>query len=229
MGGCSSISCIDSLLFQNNNSLTPMSPNRLARARRRASQAPPSFSSLPLNEREVIKMARTWRTIQRQMTRAGKLMFIRMFESSDAVRSTFEQFRSVDQVSDLWTSKSLENHAMIVMNALDEAFSNLEDEEYVVDLLLINGLSHRRFVSMTAAVFWNYSFLVKKKSVEEPFLLAIKEILEDKYTASTEALFRKTIKWVLEILIFGFESSNAERFVNKKDEINFMVVEGDET
>lgn len=116
-------------------------------------------------------MARTWRTIQKQMNRAGKLMFIRMFESSDAVRFTFEQFRSVDQVSDLWTSKSLENHAMIVMNALDEAFSNLEDEEYVVDLLLINGLSHRRFVSMTAAVFWVSREIIRILAYEHTFLI----------------------------------------------------------
>ena len=66
----------------------------------------------------------------------------------------FEQFRTVDNMSDLSTSRALENHALLVMNALDEAMTNMDDREYMVEMLLTTGKSHRRFEQFGAHVFW---------------------------------------------------------------------------
>ena len=41
-----------------------------------------------------------------------------MFEARSDVMGMFEQFRSVDK-ADLGTNRSLENHALLVMNALN--------------------------------------------------------------------------------------------------------------
>ena len=66
----------------------------------------------------------------------------------------FEQFRTTDNVTELTSSQALEAHALLVMNALDESFSNFDDEDYLVDMLLTTGRSHRRFEDFTASVFW---------------------------------------------------------------------------
>lgn len=80
--------------------------------------------------------------------------FLRMFESSTEVRNMFEQFRTVDNLSDLSTSRALENHALLVMNALDETMANLDDEKFIIDMLLTTGKSHRRFENFGAHIFW---------------------------------------------------------------------------
>ena len=64
----------------------------------------------------------------------------------------FEQFRSVDK-ADLGSSRSLENHALLVMNALDEAIANMDDADYLIDMLLTTGKSHRRFDNFSASIF----------------------------------------------------------------------------
>ena len=76
-----------------------------------------------------------------------------MFETRSDVMAMFEQFRSVDK-ADLGTSRSLENHALLVMNALDEAIANMDDPEYLIELLLATGKSHQRFENFSTIIFW---------------------------------------------------------------------------
>jgi len=75
-----------------------------------------------------------------------------MFETRSDVMAMFEQFRSVDK-ADLGSSRALENHALLVMNALDEAIANMDDTEYLIDMLLATGKSHRRFDNFSASIF----------------------------------------------------------------------------
>jgi Globin len=76
-----------------------------------------------------------------------------MFETRADVMAMFEQFRSVDK-ADLGSSRALENHALLVMNALDEAIANMDDPEYLVEMLLTTGKSHRRFDNFSTIIFW---------------------------------------------------------------------------
>ena len=76
-----------------------------------------------------------------------------MFENNSDVKAMFEQFRSVEK-EDLGTSRSLENHALLVMNALDEAIANMDDPEYLIEMLLTTGKSHRRFDDFKPESFW---------------------------------------------------------------------------
>lgn len=69
------------------------------------------------------------------------------------MKSMFEQFRTVEK-QDLGTSQSLENHALLVMNALDEAIANMDDPEYLIEMLLTTGKSHRRFDDFVPDSFW---------------------------------------------------------------------------
>lgn len=77
---------------------------------------------------------------------------VRMFETRSDVMAMFEQFRTVDK-ADLGSSRSLENHALLVMNALDEAIANMDDPEYLIELLLTTGKSHQRFENFSTAIF----------------------------------------------------------------------------
>jgi len=77
----------------------------------------------------------------------------RMFETRADVMAMFEQFRSVDK-ADLGTSQALENHALLVMNALDEAITNMDDPEFLIDMLLTTGKSHQRFENFGMQIFW---------------------------------------------------------------------------
>ncbi|ELT93223.1 hypothetical protein CAPTEDRAFT_147415 [Capitella teleta] len=127
-----------------------------------------------------------------------------MFEERSDVKSMFEQFRTVEK-QDLGTSQSLENHALLVMNALDEAIANMDDPEYLIEMLLTTGKSHRRFDDFVPDSFW---------AIEEPFIQATRESLGDRFTNHMDGIYRKTIRFVLEVLIFGlknnFEESNTE-------------------
>lgn len=81
-----------------------------------------------------------------------------MFETRSDVMAMFEQFRSVDK-ADLGSNRSLENHALLVMNALDEAIANMDDPEYLIDLLLTTGKSHQRFENFSISIFYVSDYL----------------------------------------------------------------------
>jgi len=76
-----------------------------------------------------------------------------MFDTRADVKSMFEQFRSVEK-RDLGNSRSLESHALLVMNALEESIANMDDPEYLIEMLLVDGKSHRRFENFNQSLFW---------------------------------------------------------------------------
>lgn len=98
--------------------------------------------------------------------------------------------------ADLGSSRALENHAVLVMYALDDAIVNMDDSEYLIDMLVTTGKSHHRFDNFSASIFW---------AIEEPFIVAVRETLGDRFTVRVEAIYRKTIKFILGTLTTGFE------------------------
>jgi len=86
-----------------------------------------------------------------------------MFENSPAVRETFEKFRELDEDATadwvprgrLASSAVLRTHGMVVMNAIDEIISSLDENSEVIQLILEQGRSHARFVdNLTPDTFW---------------------------------------------------------------------------
>jgi hypothetical protein len=100
-----------------------------------------------------------------------------MFEKNPAVKTSFEKFRELDdgpfeasptvdgrqhtegrrsqgRVA-LAQSTVLQTHGMVVMNAMDEIMSCLDEASEVVELILEQGRSHARFGdNLTEDVFW---------------------------------------------------------------------------
>jgi len=45
------------------------------------------------------------------------------------------------------------------------------------------------------------------QAIEEPFLLAVKETLDDRCTRRVETLFKKTIRYILTLIVIGFRQT----------------------
>lgn len=78
----------------------------------------------------------------------------RMFETSPSVVSAFEKFRSIDGADNLRESSTLRTHGLVVMSAIDEIISNLDDEECAVELAIEQGRSHARFDELPDGLLW---------------------------------------------------------------------------
>jgi len=92
-----------------------------------------------------------------------------MFENSPSVRESFEKFRELDddQTAEwvprgrLASSAVLQIHGMVVMNAIDEIISSLDENSEVVELILEQGRSHARFSdNLTPESFWVLPYVI---------------------------------------------------------------------
>ena len=92
-------------------------------------------------------------------------VFFSMFDNRADVKMMFEQFRATEE-EHLSGNESLENHAVLVMNALDEAITNLDDESYLVDMLKTTGKSHRRFEDFSTVIFWVRIYIEEMSSFQ---------------------------------------------------------------
>ncbi|ELU04260.1 hypothetical protein CAPTEDRAFT_194549 [Capitella teleta] len=124
-----------------------------------------------------------------------------MFETNRQVKEAFEKFRSMDTPSELWQSSVLETHGMVVMNAIDEIICNFDDRETVVELIIEQGRSHVRFGDLTEDLFW---------SIEEAFLHAVKETLDKNYPQHLQVIYKKAIRFIINLLVIGFKSAMRE-------------------
>ncbi|KAK3599158.1 hypothetical protein CHS0354_040996 [Potamilus streckersoni] len=125
-----------------------------------------------------------------------------LFETNNEIQAMFSSMtKGQYDLMDLKTNKKLENHVTQVMFTLDEAISSLDDADVVINLLHTVGNSHRRLPSFDPQIFWK---------IEEPFLLAVKDTLGDRYTANMEHIYRKAIKFILQTLIEGFNMKHSE-------------------
>jgi hypothetical protein len=77
-----------------------------------------------------------------------------LFETNTDIKKMFNALQSYKKISDLRESKTLENHVTAVMTSLDDAFSALEDVDYVIDMLHGIGKSHRRLIGFNPEIFW---------------------------------------------------------------------------
>ena len=75
-----------------------------------------------------------------------------MFRTDAEILHLFQGFTHI-QGDALRENEALEAHAMLVMNTLDKAFTNLEKYDFVVGSLLATGATHTRFPGFEAKFF----------------------------------------------------------------------------
>uniref|UniRef100_K1RDY1 Globin domain-containing protein n=1 Tax=Magallana gigas TaxID=29159 RepID=K1RDY1_MAGGI len=135
----------------------------------------PTDPRLPLDARQVFKLKKSWKGIKRCMADTGVEMFIRV-GTEDEIR----------------VSELVEKHAISVMGTLDELISNIDNVDYVFDVLKATGQSHMKFPGFRTELIWD---------MEKPFLEAVKITLGDRYSDNMDTIYRITIKFILDSVI----------------------------
>jgi len=108
----------------------------------------------------------------------------------------------------------LAEHASLVMTSLDEAINSLENVDYFIEYLHSIGKLHHKVPGFHKEYFWK---------IETPFLEAVKETLDERYTENMETIYKIIIKFILQTLVEGYENSspgNKEGLTSKSVEIN---------
>ena len=77
----------------------------------------------------------------------------RLFKNDPEIRNLFKQFKNVN-IEDLEDSQDLENHAILVMNAIDEAMSNFHQEQRLIEMLLETGKFHLELEDFKPHMFY---------------------------------------------------------------------------
>ncbi|KAJ8309520.1 hypothetical protein KUTeg_014394 [Tegillarca granosa] len=151
---------------------------------------------IPLSSRQKFQIVKSWKGIERNIKTTGINMFLRLFEANDEIMQLFVFIGGYKTVTELRESESLVGHVTMVMHTIDEAITSLDDSEYVINMLQSIGKSHKtRLKDFDPNQFWK---------IEDPFLLAVKETLGDRYTSNMENIYNLTIRFILETLIEGF-------------------------
>lgn len=163
----------------------------------------------PLNVREIYRLKQSWKGIRRNMEQTGVEMFINLFRTNTEILHLFQGFTHI-QGDALRENETLEAHAMLVMNTLDKAFTNLEKYDLVVESLMATGATHCRFPGFEDRFF---------KFMEEPFLNAIKLTLGDRYSERIEKLYKVYIDFILSTLQKGMLQAKEEQ-INEQKKIN---------
>ncbi|CAH1790733.1 unnamed protein product [Owenia fusiformis] len=175
----------------------------------------------PLSERQIFALSKSWKGISRNMKDAGMLMFLRLFETNKELKKLFgDQFNKLDTASEMIESKTLENHAFMVMCTIDDAICNIDDIDYVLTQLASVGRFHTKIKSYDGRNF---------EKIEDPFLMAVKEVLGDRYSINIDLVYKKTIHFITETLSTSFdrEAARIKAEALENDNINENDIDKD--
>lgn len=119
-----------------------------------------------------------------------------MFQEHEELLDLFTKFRDMRTREEQAESLELQQHAAIVMTTLDEGITALDNVDFFFDFLHQVGRTHRKIPGFHKEYFWK---------IQRPFLEAVKETLEDRYTENMETIYTITIRFILETLVKGYE------------------------
>ncbi|XP_069118264.1 neuroglobin-like [Argopecten irradians] len=160
----------------------------------------PTDPRLPLDPRQVFKLKKSWKGIKRCMESTGVEMFIRMFRANSDIIGLFGKFAHLKSEEVMREDEVLEKHATTVMATVDEAMNNIDNVDFVLTFLKHRGNYHQKIPGFTSDMFW---------AIEVPFLEAVKITLGDRYSDNMDKIYRITIKFVLQTMVDGYDTSNA--------------------
>ena len=88
------------------------------------------------------------------ITYAFYLQNFRMFRANEDIRNMFVRFRHLKTEDEIRVSELVEKHAISVMGTLDELISNIDNVDYVFDVLKATGQSHMKFPGFRTELIW---------------------------------------------------------------------------
>ena len=77
-----------------------------------------------------------------------------MFRANEDIRNMFVRFRHLKTEDEIRVSELVEKHAISVMGTLDELISNIDNVDYVFDVLKATGQSHMKFPGFRTDLIW---------------------------------------------------------------------------
>ncbi|XP_054713212.1 neuroglobin-like [Uloborus diversus] len=165
---------------------------------------PPQDPRIPLTVRQKFSISKSWKAIARAMEQTGVIMFIKLFEDNEDILHLFESFKHLKSREEREESEELREHATKVMETLDESIMSLDNVDHCIDYLHNIGRTHRKIKGFKSEYFWK---------MEEPFLAAVKEVLEDRYTENMESIYKTTIHFILQTVVEGFDGTQKQNSV----------------
>ncbi|CAD5122932.1 DgyrCDS11328 [Dimorphilus gyrociliatus] len=118
------------------------------------SQASPVDPRLPLTARQAFKLKSSWKGIKRNMEATGVEMFVRLFQQNGHLKTLFKDIRDLQTADELRAHEAVEHHGSLVMSVLDEAISNIDDVDHVIEVCQRTGKSHSKFTGFSPELFW---------------------------------------------------------------------------
>ncbi|KAH9417465.1 neuroglobin-like [Dermatophagoides pteronyssinus] len=151
---------------------------------------------LPLTVKQKFNLSKSWKGISREMEMTGVLMFVKLFEETPDILNLFTKFQELKTKDSQLKSMELAEHATKVMANLDEMINGLDDMDYFFHHLHNLGKFHRKIPG-----FQKENFL----KLEKPFIEAVKEVLQERYTDNMANIYNIIIKLILQTVAEGFE------------------------
>eukprot|EP00058_Branchiostoma_floridae_P024526 XP_002610016.1 hypothetical protein BRAFLDRAFT_99970 [Branchiostoma floridae] len=156
---------------------------------------PPVDPRLPLDARQKFHLEKSWKSVARNIDRAGMFMFLRLFRDCPEMIEKYPELRGMDDQEELRNSQFLQEHSQRVLDAFDHTIDSLDDVDYVIQLLKKIGQMHAD-LELKPDDMWK---------LEQPFLAAVAECLEDRYTPKFQEIYSKLITFIIEHVVNGFD------------------------
>lgn len=81
-------------------------------------------------------------------------IYFRMFRTNTDSKCIFKKFKELKSDDELRVSETLEQHATGVMNVIDDTIMNIENVDYVFELLNSTGRKHITYEGFSQPFFW---------------------------------------------------------------------------
>ncbi|CAG0879566.1 unnamed protein product [Darwinula stevensoni] len=109
----------------------------------------------------------------------------------------FEKFQGLEAQDEQAERMELADHARNAIATLDNGIKSLDDLDVFFQYLHAVGETHARIPGFEKGNF---------RKIKGPFLCAVRETLQERYTPNIEAIYRVTIDFLIETLVDGYEN-----------------------
>lgn len=70
------------------------------------------------------------------------------------MKTLFKDIRDLQTTDEMRAHEAVEHHGSLVMSVLDEAISNIDDVDHVIEVCQRTGKSHSKFSGFSPELFW---------------------------------------------------------------------------
>ncbi|XP_070782312.1 neuroglobin-like [Enoplosus armatus] len=149
--------------------------------------------SLSTESRQVIRQS--WREIQKDISRVGVIMFVKLFETHPECKDVFFMFRDIGNLETLRTSRELRAHGLRIMSFIEKTVTRIDQDERLDQLILDLGRKH-----------YHYNAPPKYyKLVGAEFIRAVQPILKERWSSELEEAWKTLFLYITCTMKRGFQ------------------------